>query len=120
MTIVSFSSSHAACVKAPCDDLIKLQKMLTLKAIDLAFEQLNSGLDDLDTAYADYKESLIEQNKKLERLKTIRAYNSESLKDIAFLLNQNNYLDSNFIDALMQQGEIEMLESDDKIINKGK
>lgn len=106
----------AYCYKAPCDQLITDQKVQTLQAIQQAFDQLNSSLGDLDTSYSNYKQSLQEQNELLEKLKKIRAYNSESLKEIAFLLNQNNYLDSNFIDALMQQSEIEILEGDDKII----
>lgn len=119
-TIAFSSPALAYCYKAPCDQLITTQKTQTLQVIQQAFDQLNSSLGDLDTSYSNYKQSLQEQNELLEKLKKIRAYNSESLKEIAFLLNQNNYLDSNFIDALMQQSEIEILESDDKIItNKG-
>ncbi|QKF65562.1 hypothetical protein [Campylobacter corcagiensis] len=89
---------NAYCYKAPCQTQIQSAKANAISVIENSYKNNNNALNNLEKAYLEYEKALIEQNRLLENIKTIKANSLLEEKLLLFKLKKHNELRSKNID----------------------
>lgn len=92
IAIVFFCNGLWATCFVTCQPIIISENTRASVAISKEFALLSKSLSDLNKAYTSYLNSYEDQNKLLEKLENLRAYNSKKLNEIIFLLKSTNSL----------------------------